>query len=419
MPTITIPHNFEPRWYQLPYLQSKARFKLLVMHRKSGKSMLALNEQVRKAISSKGIYYYLLPTYGGARRVMWDELIPAHIPPEVIDHKTESPGALAIFYKNGSIQRFVGCEKPDTHRGINPIDVVFDEYAEMKEEMWTAIVQPVLRQNMGTATFIFTPKGRNHAWRLMEQAKQDPDWYVDVKSVDDTKAVAMEELEKARKASPEALYRQEYLCEFLDHAGAFFSRVKENMHEADPMPIPGHAYQLGIDLAKYQDWTVITPFDLNTFTVLPQERFNRVDWAFQKARIEAVAARYNNARVQIDSTGVGDPIVEDLGHAGVQVVDNNNHTGYRFTEVSRRQLLDNLRVKIEQDQVKLPADDGLYDELASMAFTQTEQGKLKVQVPTGLTDDRIMSLALAVWGVDRPIASSKVEEYTLYKSDFS
>ncbi len=85
-------------------------------------------------------------------------MVKEHIPNEIIEKKNDSE--LAIYYKNGSIQRFVGCENPDAHRGVNPCDVVFDEYSEEAEEIWTAIFQPILRENKGTATFIFTPKGK-------------------------------------------------------------------------------------------------------------------------------------------------------------------------------------------------------------------------------------------------------------------
>ena len=127
-----------------------------------------------RALEVKGIYYYFLPTYRQAKAVIWDALVSEYIPKEVIESKNESE--LTIKYKNGSIQRFCGCEDIDKHRGINPIDVVFDEYSEIKEEMWTAIIQPVLRENHGSATFIFTPKGKNHSWKLLQMAKENDDW---------------------------------------------------------------------------------------------------------------------------------------------------------------------------------------------------------------------------------------------------
>lgn len=387
---ITIPYQYQPRPYQLELLAAPQRYKIAVFNRRAGKSKTALNDQVRKAQLKKGIYYYFLPTYRQAKSVIWDSLVKEHIPPEIVEKKNDSE--LAIYYKNGSIQRFVGCEDIDKHRGINPIDVVFDEYSEMNEEIWTAVIRPVLAENNGTATFIFTPKGKGHSWKLLQMAKDNPkDWFWTVKTVFDTKSHSEAEIEAVKKETPQALFEQEYLCSFQENAGAFFRRVRNNLWKATDEPEEGHKYKLGVDLAKYQDWTVITKLDLSEMKVLRQDRFNQIDWNLQKSMIEAKSRRFFNARADIDSTGVGDPIVEDLQRTGLQI------NAYKFTETSRRQLLDNLAIMLEQDKIKLPEDEGLLSELEAFRFELSEQGKIKVRVPENMTDDRVMSLALACW----------------------
>ena len=150
---IQVPFGFSPREYQLDFLKATQRFKILVIHRRGGKSMTAINEQIRKTQLKKGIYYYLLPTYAQAKKVIWDELVKNHVPMALVDKLNASE--LCIYWKNGSIQRFVGCEDIDKLRGINPIDVVFDEFSEMNPDVWTAIIQPVLQENGGSATFCF------------------------------------------------------------------------------------------------------------------------------------------------------------------------------------------------------------------------------------------------------------------------
>lgn len=376
-------------------LTAPQRFKIGVFHRRAGKSKTALNAQIAKAQIRKGIYYYFLPTYRQAKQVIWDSLLKQHLPNEIVSKINESE--LAVYYKNGSIHRFAGCEDIDKHRGINPIDVVFDEYSEMREAIWTAIIQPVLRENKGTATFIFTPKGQNHAWKLIQQTRDNPNWFTSIKSVKDTGAITEEELAEARRDTPEALYRQEYLCEFLENAGAFFKRIDTNLWDGKEEVRDGEKFQLGVDLAKYQDWTVLTPFSLHTFKAHQQDRFNQVDWNLQKAKVEASARRLNDAKIVVDSTGVGDPIAEDLERTGLEV------ESFKFTEPSRKQLLDNLAILLEQDRIKIPNDEGLLGELKSMTYrlktSVTGKSRLDVQVPEGMTDDRIMSLALSVWGV--------------------
>jgi len=397
---LTIPYQYNPKPYQVDFLSAPQRFKIAVWHRRCGKSMTALNQQIQRTQLKKGIYYYFLPTYRQAKAVCFDSLVKNHVPKEIVDKINESE--LAIYYKNGSIQRFAGCEDIDKHRGINPIDVVFDEYSEEPEQMWTAVIQPILRENHGTATFIFTPKGKNHSWKLVEMAKENPnEWYISIKSVDDTNVFDEAELDEIKRNTPQALFDQEYRCSFLEGAGQFFKRIHQNTYPKDYMLNDEGEYQLGVDLAKYNDWTVLTPFNLNTFIVHQQERFNQIDYNLQKAKIEAMARRFNNALIMPDSTGVGDPIVEDLKARGLNIC--NDGAGFKFTETSRQNLLNNLAILLEQDKIKIPDDEGLISELEAFQYSLSENGKIKVKVPEGLHDDRVMSLGLAVWGANQPI----------------
>lgn len=398
----------------MDFLKAPQRFKISVLHRRAGKSKTAINQQIQRTQLKKGIYYYFLPTYRQAKSVAWDSLVKEHVPREIVDKINDSE--LAVYFKNGSILRFAGCEDIDKHRGINPIDVVFDEYSEIKEEMWTAVIQPILRENKGTATFIFTPKGKNHAWKLIQMAKENPEeWYYQIHGVEHTGVFTPEELNEIKRNTPQALYAQEYDCEFVEGAGQFFRRINENTYDKDKeLPQEGD-FQLGVDLAKYQDWSVITPFNLNYFIAYPQERFNQVDWNLQKAKVEAWARRFNDALIWPDSTGVGDPVVEDLKARGLRI-GGEEGKGFKFTETSRQNLLNNLAILLEQDKIKIPNDEGLITELEAFRYTLTDQGKIKVTVPDGMHDDRVMSLALSVWGVREPVRNDAYVSSQIYKN---
>lgn len=426
---ISLPKNFTPRPYQSELLESQKRFKVAVFNRRGGKTKSVFNQQIlrtqlkyskslerwlapndyrltEKERNDVNIYYYFLPTYRQAKSVIFDKLVKEHVPMELVEKMNESE--LSIYYKNGSIQRFAGCDDIDKHRGINPIDVVFDEFSEENPEMWTAVIQPILRENKGTATFIFTPKGRNHSWEIMEYGKQNPNqWFVSVKTNDDTHSFSPAELEEARRNTPEALFLQEYFCDFTENAGAFFRNIKQCLYEADDYQHPRHFYNLGVDLAKYNDYTVLTPFDLATFRAKKQERFNQVDWNFQKMLIEAKARKYNNAQLKIDRTGVGDPIVEDLERMGLNIGDDG---AIIFSTTSRRDLLNNLAILLEQKKIKIPNDPELISELEGFQYVLTKKGRIEVQTRKNLHDDRVMSLALAVHGITTPVNNDVYDE---------
>lgn len=394
---ITLPHLFKPRIYQLPFLKAWdrgiKRF-ILVWHRRSGKDKTVFSQVPKKMFERVGTYFYFLPTYTQARKVIWIGIdkdgmkFLDHFPKEIIKNIVDS---MRIELVNGSILQVVGADDIDTIVGTNPIGVIFSEYSLMKPKVWEYI-RPILAENGGWAVFIFTPRGMNHAWNLLQIALANAtEWFTQVLTVEDTKAILPEIIENEKKEMPQDLFEQEYFCKFIEGAGQFFKRISNNLIEEQDKVEPGHQYQMGVDLAKYQDYTVLTLIDLNTFNVVKQERFNQIDWNLQKAKIEAMYHRFGKPLIYIDSTGVGDPIYEDLFKKGIQV------ESYKFTEKSRRDLLVNLALKLEQDKIKIPDSDVLKAELQSFHYELTESGRIKIVVPEGLHDDCVFSLALACW----------------------
>lgn len=387
---------------------------IIVWNRRSGKDKTSFNITIKKACERVGTYYYFLPTRVQAKKVIWDNIdndgfkMLDHIPKDLT--QATNIVELKVELKNGSVIQLIPAnEFKKGGVGANPVGVVFSEYSITDADAWQ-YVSPILAANGGWVIFNFTPRGKNHAWALLQKAKDNPNWFWEVLTVKETKVLSDEALAEEKANMPEALFNQEYYCEFLEGAGQFFRRIHQNKYSADfDLPDEGD-FQLGVDLAKYQDWTVITPFNLNHFIAYPQDRFNQVDWNLQKARIE-VAARKYNALIWPDATGVGDPIVEDLKARGLSIGGENGE-GFKFTETSRANLLNNLAILLEQDKIKIPDDDGLIGELEAFRYELTERGKIKVTVPEGMTDDRVMSLALSVWGVTERV---RPDIFTMHK----
>lgn len=398
--TITLPHAFSPRSYQIPILKawdSGTKRLFWVAHRRSGKDKTIFANISKKMMERVGTYYYFLPTYSQAKKVIWTGADKSgmkfldHFPKEIV--KTINQSDMIIELKNGSILQMVGADNIDRIVGTNPIGVVFSEYSLMKPDVWN-LISPILRENDGWAIFIMTPRGTNHAWDLMQTIKNDKNWFVQTLTVEDTKALSEEAIAEAKAEMPQDLFKQEYYCTFLDDGLGFFRRVDENTYKVEEyQPKEMAMYQIGVDLAKYNDYTVISPFNLNDFHVLKQDSFNQMDYNLQKARIENTYLRYNKGRIVIDSTGVGEPVFDDLNARGMNI------TPFRFNKSSRTDLLKNLQILLEQDKIKIPNDEILIDELKSMTYELTDTGSTRIQVPDGKHDDRIMSLALAVWQI--------------------
>lgn len=414
---ITLPYRYQPRTYQLPLLRAwdnGAKRLVWVAHRRSGKDKTVFAQLPKKMLERKGTYFYILPTYTQAKKVIWTGAdkdgfrFLDHIPQPLI--KTVHDTDMRIEMKNGSILQLIGADNIDRIVGTNPVGVVFSEYSLMKPKVWE-MIRPILAENGGWAVFIFTPRGMNHAHKLLIQSQSSPEWFSEILTVTDTNAIDESVLANERREMPSDLYEQEYMCRFIEGATNFFKRIDENIYETYT-PSDGALYQLGVDLAKYNDFTVITPFDMGNFHALKQDRFNQMDYNLQKAKIESMHLRYN-AQVALDSTGVGEPIYDDLNAKGIPV------TPLHFNERSRRDLLMNLKLMLEQDRIKIPNDPILLGELRSMQYQMTPTGKTTMQVPEGIHDDCIMSLALSVWGVTEPVSAAKEsDQISIYTTTY-
>jgi hypothetical protein len=138
----------------------------------------------------------------------------------------------------------------------------------------------------------------------------------------------------------------------------------------------------GIDLAKYTDWTVIIGLDAE-YKVSHFERF-QMDWAQTEQRIIKVVG---STPAAIDSTGVGDPIVENIQRHCPKIL------GVKFTSVSKQQMMEQLTADVHAASIRFP-EGVIADEMRNFEFEHTQTG-MRYSAPSGLHDDAVVALALA------------------------
>lgn len=372
-------------------LDDNARYKVLVAGRRFGKTYSAINALYRNALLHEGsLSWYCAPTYRQAKMIAW-ELIKKIICPEAIIKANESE--LSVVIKNGSKLELKGADNEDSLRGVGLNFVVMDEVAQMKENVWYEIIRPMLIDTHGSALFIGTPKGRNLLYNLYNKGKQGLDGFKSWRfKSEDSPYVTIKEINTVRGETPEDYFRQEYLAEFLEGSGSIFKGIMKCAIGELKEPTKSRDYVLAADLAKMQDFTVLMVADIADRAIVEFQRFNEISWSFQKQKIATLAKKYNNAKVILDSTGVGSPIEDDLRYAGLNV------EGYKFTNASKKELIQQLQIAIENRQIIFPNIPELIQELEAYEYTLTPAGNVKMGAPSGLHDDCVISLALAVYG---------------------
>ena len=210
MGVVTIPYS--PRPLQRSIHQRLKRFNLLVMHRRAGKTVLAINQLIKWVLEcplDRPRGAYVAPLYRQAKSIAWDYLQHYCRPfPGVEFNQAE----LRVDLPNGARIQLFGADNPDSLRGLYFDAVVIDEVAQISPALWPEIIRPALTDRKGAALFLGTPKGRNYFYDLFHDVSDDPNWLVEVHRASETGILDPDELAAARATMSEDLYQQEFEC---------------------------------------------------------------------------------------------------------------------------------------------------------------------------------------------------------------
>lgn len=225
--------GYAPRSQQVELHQTLRRFNVLVCHRRFGKTVLAINEMVDRALrceTDRPRYAYIAPYYRQAKQVAWDYMKHYTAPlPDMVARETE----LRIDFAGDRRMQLFGADNPDALRGMYFDGVVFDEFAMMPRRIWTQVVRPALADREGWAIFIGTPRGRNAFHALYRNAAETlardgnkSEWFAAIRPASATGVIPPAELASARREMRPEEYDQEFECSF--HAalpGVYYARL--------------------------------------------------------------------------------------------------------------------------------------------------------------------------------------------------
>ncbi len=222
---VTIPYTPRPLQAEIHRELDNHRFATLVMHRRAGKTVMAINHLLKFAIQStlnNPRCYYIGPSAVQAKRVAWDYICHyAAVIPDIKFNHTE----LRCDLPNGARIGLLSAETADALRGIYIDFAVFDEYALHPQNVFPEIVRPALSDRKGKAIFVGTPAGHDAFFDLYQQAMEDPEWYTRICKASETEIIDLEELKAARSMMTVDQYNQEFECSFeANIAGAIYGK---------------------------------------------------------------------------------------------------------------------------------------------------------------------------------------------------
>src|SRR3990170_6958835 len=201
--------HFRYRSYQLRARAARRagckRF-VQVLHRRAGKDRSWLSITLEAMLERVGVYFHIFPSLNQGRRDLWDNIVLDNadgiersvkmismFPPELVRAVNETEMQITLI--NGSVWQIMGADSAEAIerlRGPNPLGIVFSEYSFMLSEAWDTL-SPVLAENGGWAAFIYTPKDESHGFKLYNYAKESPEWFAQLLTIDDTRRDAVGE----------------------------------------------------------------------------------------------------------------------------------------------------------------------------------------------------------------------------------
>lgn len=280
---VSLPFNFVPRGYQEEHLfrplfphhyadlrmlgvPRKNRI-CLVWHRRAGKDKGLINALTMAAWEEKGNYLYLLPEQTQARKVIWRGIdrdgfrFLDHIPDALCKAKYSSEMLCELV--NGSTIQIGGADSYNSWMGTNPRGIAFSEYSLQDPMAWDYF-RPILVENGGFAVFNYTVRGKNHGYKLAQIAEKNPKvWHYSFLTIHDTKRpdgkpiISHEQyLEEIESGMPEAIARQEFLCDWEAALfGSFYGDLIELLYKKkqigffpyDPTKLVFTFWDIGLD----------------------------------------------------------------------------------------------------------------------------------------------------------------------------
>ena len=399
--------------YQREDVESNARFRWNCWARQTGKSFTKSLRRILRGLSRKRTQIFLS---AGERQSL-----------ELMQKARQHCQALKIatdyydkrYFRDLGIKqleivlpggvRIIGLPaNPQTARGFTG-DVFLDEFAmhAFDRDIWAAMFPSILR-GAGEVDVASTPKGKNN---LFFQLAGNERFEKSTVTLPDAIARGLDvDAEEMRRAmADDTLYRQEFLCEFVDEATAFltYEQIAACVDptlvlydSSDALSREPRELFVGVDIGRVRDLTVIWVLARGadeSVTVAIRELAG-APFAAQFDLISEILSIRRVRRCCIDAGGLGmqlaEQAVERFGEHRVEAIT--------FTTALKSQIASAFRIEVEAGRIRIPNDERVINDWHSVERKMTESGHFRLAAPRkeGSHADRFWAAALAVHAAD-------------------
>jgi hypothetical protein len=373
---------------QQQIIDEARRFNVLACGRRFGKTMLGIDLLIDKVLDGYPVSWFS-PTYKMLAEV-WKEIVQTTKPLQTRVAKQEHRVELIT----GGVIDCWSLDAADSVRGRKYARVIVDEAAMVPNlyDSWQAAIRPTMTDYVGSDAFMLsTPKGVDFFFDCFSRGVDDQqsDWKAWQKPTSENPYIDPAEIEAARRELPEQIFEQEYLAKFLQNSGAVFRNIDACLR-ADSGQHQGHRLFAGVDWGQKHDFTVISVICATCRQEVELDRFNKIEWAFQRARLRAIVERWGVLSAMVETNSIGSPNLEALQREGMSV------RGFETTGSTKPPLIQSLALALEQEECRfLPDPVGRVELLSYESRINSTTGRVSYSAPDGGHDDTVIARAIA------------------------
>lgn len=384
--------------------------------RRWGKSVLCAYFVLRTALADNQEIAIVSASYSLTERI-FDYLnvwVRQAFPSATISQK---PFPQIIFPSWNSKIIGLSTEAPEGILGRGLDLCVIDEASRVPKKVFEQYIYPTLTSKQGKLVLISTPLGKeNYFFQKFQEIKQSPDGAVFTFPTSTNPHFSKEEWKRTKAKLPKDIFSQEFEAIFSDSGATVFKTDDIRACVGEPLKEPqyGHRYAMGLDLAKINDFSVITVADIETHEIVYWERLQKLSYSLQRQKITSIAEKYNHAQIVIEINNIGASMSDELRATGCRVEEFKT-VGSISPDWSKRgskeKLIEHLSTLIQEKAIVIPPEEVLIDELESFGISISPSGNTRYSAPEGGHDDTVMSLALACWNLKGGIQTLKDRVY--------
>jgi hypothetical protein len=374
------------------------RFKVLAVGRRAGKTALGVDRLIHPALAGYPVAYFA-PTYKMMNDV-WRQL-KAYLSPVAVKDGIHEGERRIDLITGGWIDMW-SLDHAESILGRAYKRIVVDECAVVPEleEAWTRILRPELVDYQGDAWFLSTPKGLNFYHTLYRHYEDGhPDWRSWQLPTSVNPLIPASELAAARESMSEAVYAQEHEAAFISDATSVFRNLDVcSVARGESQADPNCSYVMGIDWARSNDFTVVNVFNMQTRAQAYFGRWTQVNYQVQRERAAAIAAQFRPVVIVSLSTGLGDPLTEDLGRTPAWWTADGLLPVRAFVETNetKAQAVEDLISAFDHRSIRIMPLPVQKTELQTYMSERLPSGKIRYSAPSGAHDDTVSAM-YAAW----------------------